>query len=621
MKKGVFIFWSIFVAAALIRVLFSLYQDVPDIGLCYKQPVKGEGIVIQDPERKEDGQVLVVLAHKLSVASTSALLNPDCATDVLIRMKTKLYPRFTYNDHVSFSGKISAPFNFKSDSGRAFDYIGYLAKDDVFFEIKSAKVEYAVGKNRENTPVSAVGQRNGSIFSVFTSANSILFSIKRRFVANLEHVLGEPHAALAAGLVVGEKSSLGKDLLNDFRIVGLIHIVVLSGFNITIVADALRRMLSFLPRVWGITVGGVGIGLFGILVGGGATVVRSCFMAGVALSADLIRRDYNVVRALMFAGLIMLIQNPMILLHDPSFQLSFLATLGLILLASPIEKKLGFIPEKFGMRGIVASTIATQIFVSPYILYMMGTISIIGMVVNILVLPLIPATMLFVFLTGAFGFFSGFLAHIVGWITHLLLSYELFMVEHFARIPFASATVPAFSFWWVVAFYVGFAGIFWWVRRRKSKVIGPLHLELVFRELKMISTGSPIPNHSDMLLVSRIPDIISQKIGLTNNSYAYISRMALKHIIERRGLIAESIVLKIPSAISNPSKVVDNSKKRKNSFLFLHPDDFVLCVVMEKTKTTWECQIVSAFPISPKTYEKMIGISGRAEFPPFELSP
>src|SRR3989344_9136474 len=113
-----------------------------------------------------------------------------------------------------------------------------------------------------------------------------LFHLKRRFVSHLEEVLGEPHAALAAGLVVGEKNALGADLLDDFRVVGLIHIVVLSGFNITIVGAAMRRLFSFMPRVWGITVGGIGIGFFGILVGGGATVGRWCFMAGIALSAD-----------------------------------------------------------------------------------------------------------------------------------------------------------------------------------------------------------------------------------------------------------------------------------------------------------------------------------------------
>jgi competence protein ComEC len=447
MKRGVIIFWSLFVGCAMVRVLFSLHQDVVTIGTCNKRLVTGLGTIIQEPERKEGGQVMVVSVTQLFPATTSAhtivpLSSDSCTRDTLIRMKTKLYPRFVYGDEISFSGKISQPINFRSDTGRSFDYIGYLAKDDVFFEIKSATAEH---------------------ISTIRSGNAVsrgLFYLKRRFVAHLEKVLGEPHAALAAGLVVGEKSALGKDLLNDFRIVGLIHIVVLSGFNITIVGDAMRRILSFLPRVWGITVGGLGIALFGVMVGGGATVVRSCFMAGVALSADLIRRDYQVTRALIFAGLIMLIQHPSILLHDPSFQLSFLATLGLILLASPIEKKLTFVPEKCGMRGIVAATIATQIFVSPYILYMMGTMSIIGMVVNILVLPIIPLTMLVVFLTGATGFISITISEGFGWVAHWLLSYELKMVDLFADVPFASVTLPQFSGWWVVGFYTLFVLIY-----------------------------------------------------------------------------------------------------------------------------------------------------------------
>jgi len=284
----------------------------------------------------------------------------------------------------------------------------------------------------------------------------------------LESSLGEPYAALASGLIVGEKSALGKKLLEDFRKVGLIHIVVLSGYNITIVADAMRRLLVFLPRVWGIFIGGVGMAMFGVLVGGGATVVRSCLMASIALLADLIRRDYSVIRALFFVGLLMLIQNPLILLHDPSFQLSFLATLGLIILASPIEKHITFITERFGIRGIVASTIATQIFVSPYILYMMGQISIIGMIVNILVLPFIPLTMLFGSLVGIIGIFSLSLAQPFAWCSHFLLSYELFIVKHFAYLPFASARVGTFSFWWVVGFYVTFAVIWSFIRFRKN---------------------------------------------------------------------------------------------------------------------------------------------------------
>jgi competence protein ComEC len=134
--------------------------------------------------------------------------------------------------------------------------------------------------------------------------------------------------------------------------------------------------------------------------------------------------------------------------------------MGLILLASPIEEHLKFIPDKFGMRGVIAATLATQIFVSPYILYMMGNLSIVGVVVNILVLPFIPVTMLFVFLTGAIGMISLSVAQVFAWAAHLLLSYELFMVQSFAKLPFAAVHLPAFSKWWVVGFYAIFIVIY-----------------------------------------------------------------------------------------------------------------------------------------------------------------
>jgi competence protein ComEC len=245
-----------------------------------------------------------------------------------------------------------------------------------------------------------------------------------------------------------------KELIDDFRKSGLIHIVVLSGYNITIVADSIRRMLSFLPRVIGIVLGGLGILFFGILVGGGATVIRSCIMAIIALLGSLMRRDYNVGKALFIAGVLMLIQNPLILLYDPSFQLSFLATLGLIFLSYPIENKLNFVTDAFGIRGLIASTLATQIFVSPYILYMMGQLSIIGIIVNILVLPIIPMTMFFVAVTGLIGFISESISQISAWISHLLLSYELFMVRFFASLSFSSIQLPKFPFTIVVGLYL-----------------------------------------------------------------------------------------------------------------------------------------------------------------------
>lgn len=409
-----------------IRFYFALHNPQrealkADVG----QTVTYEGRVVSEPLMKDFLQSFVF----------------ETDTGFSIKVGADKFKELKYGDKVRVTGKLSAPRNFDSNGGRVFNYIDYLGKDGIFYEFKRAKVEVL-----EKAPA---GSLSGS-----------LFSLKRKFINNLKQVLGEPHAALASGLVVGEKAALGKDLIDDFRRAGLIHIVVLSGYNITIIGASIRRLLSFLPRNTGIILGGIGIVLFGILVGGGATVVRSCIMAIIALFAELVRRDYAVGRALFLAAALMLIQNPLILLYDPSFQLSFLATLGLIMLSSPLEEKLGFITEKAGIRALVASTFATQIFVSPIIFYMMGQLSIIGIIVNIIVLPFIPLTMLLVFFSGFFGFFFHFGSQITGWGSHILLSYELFMVRFFARLPLASIEVPAFSGWIVAGFYTCYLALF-----------------------------------------------------------------------------------------------------------------------------------------------------------------
>lgn len=422
-----FLIFAILILAIFVRGYF-VFNNPAKRSLKDKvgQIIVFEGKIHTPPEKKDFLQVFVLETYE----------------GMLIRTGADRFGEYGYGDKVRVEGKLSAPRNFSGNGGRVFNYIDYLGKDKIYYEFKKAKVEVL-----EKADMNDVA--------------GILFTLKKKFLDNIGQVLGEPHAALAGGLVVGEKTALGKDLINDFRRSGLIHIVVLSGYNITVIAASIRRMLSFLPRNAGIILGGIGIVLFGVLVGGGATVVRSCIMALIALFAEILRRNYNAVRALFIAGALMLIHNPMILLYDPSFQLSFLATLGLVVLSSPIEEKIGFITERFGIRALIASTLATQIFVSPLIFYMMGELSIIGIFVNILVLPLIPLTMLLVFCAGFFGFIIPWASQIAGWVSHIVLSYELFMVRTASRLPYAVMTLPAFSGWIVVGCYAFYLALFW----------------------------------------------------------------------------------------------------------------------------------------------------------------
>jgi competence protein ComEC len=292
------------------------------------------------------------------------------------------------------------------------------------------------------------------------SIKQILFSIKHAFLSNIKKAISEPESSLLAGLVVGAKQSLGKQLLTDFRTVGVIHIVVLSGYNLTIVAQAMMRVFAFLPEMFSLSLGGIGIILFAIMTGGSATIVRASIMSILVLVAKGTHRDYNITRALLLAGFLMVMQNPHILVFDPSFQLSFLATIALIYLAPIMKKYFLWVPEKFGFQELAVSTISTQLFVLPFLLYSMGTLSIVALPVNLLMLPLIPITMFFGFVIGMVSFISSLLALPFAFITHLLLWYELKVVDIFSKLPFASVTITHFPFWLMTSCYVGYAAFF-----------------------------------------------------------------------------------------------------------------------------------------------------------------
>jgi len=160
-----------------------------------------------------------------------------------------------------------------------------------------------------------------------------------------------------------------------------------------------------------------------------------------------------ITNALLVAGFLMLVHNPKILIFDPSFQLSFLATVGLIYFAPPIAERISFITERYQIREVFSATIATQIFVLPLLLYMMGEMSIVALPVNLLILITIPLTMLLGFLVATIGLVSTLLSLPFAYAAYFLLSYDLAVVDLFASIPFSSITVGSFPVWLMLGVY------------------------------------------------------------------------------------------------------------------------------------------------------------------------
>ena len=392
-----------------------------------------EGLVTDEPDGRERVTRLVVSAER---------------TKILITTETE--PQYRYGDRLSINGKLEKPQDFTDEvTLRAVNYRAYLAKDGIYYEVFKPKITLV-----------ARGEGNWIVEK--------LFAFKLALIENINRVIPEPHAALLGGLVVGAKQSLGKKLLDDFRTVGVIHIVVLSGYNITIIAYFIEWLFSRLRKNIRLVVAAGAMILFALMVGASATVVRATIMALLVILARSTGRMYAVTRALLIAGFFMLLHNPKILVFDVSFQLSFLATVGLIYFSPLIEPKVWWITEKWKLREVFVATVATQLFVLPFLLYKTGVLSLVSLPVNLLVLSAIPATMLFGFLAGTTGFVSTLLALPFAYGAYALLAYELAVVEWFARLPFAAIALASFPLWLAVLWYAGYGFVIWRLQPRSS---------------------------------------------------------------------------------------------------------------------------------------------------------
>jgi len=230
-----------------------------------------------------------------------------------------------------------------------------------------------------------------------------------------------------------------------------------------------------LPLRGRIVFGLIGITLFALLVGLSATVVRASIMAGLLLVGKLLGRTHDVLRALLFAAMIMVLVNPYILLYDIGFQLSFMATLGLVLVLPQFESTLATNSTQLKFRDLLFATVVTQIFVLPLLMYHIGEVSLVSVLVNMLVLPMVPVAMLLTFITGLVGAVSIPLGSLIGLLAYLPLQYIIVVAELFAAFPLAVVTIPDISVWAVVGMYVLIGGVYtMWRKSRQVSVMEPV---------------------------------------------------------------------------------------------------------------------------------------------------
>lgn len=398
--------------------LVSLVTPVADTALA---PYEGErvvieGIVVRDPDRRERSLRLTLAPKRVSGAEVPG------AKRVLI-----LAGRFTdvsYGDRIRAEGKLRAPETFETDTGRTFDYPRFLFAHGIVYEIPFAEIQ-VVGSGAGN-PVVAT-----------------LLSVKHALIRGIESALPEPTAALAEGLLLGEKRSLGDRLYDAFVASGLVHIIVLSGYNVALVINAVTYVaLRTLPRLAGYALAAFFVIGFAVMTGGSETTVRATIMALFMMVARVLNRPAAALRGLLIAGAIMAAVNPFLVLYDLSFQLSVIATFGLIVFSDGIAKRLRAVPTTLGLREIVSTTLATQITVLPLLVLSIGAVSLVFLPANVLVLPAVPLAMLLGFVAALVSLYAPFLTLIFAIPAYVVHTYIVNVAVFFGTLPFALVDVP-----------------------------------------------------------------------------------------------------------------------------------------------------------------------------------
>lgn len=388
------------------------------------------GIVSGDPDKR---------ATSLRVPIKVQTINGQDAPHGTLLALLPRESEVAYGERVEVRGLIGLPQSFETGTGRVFDYPGYLRVRGI-----SAVMERAVLRAQEPAGLTVLGP---------------LYALKHAFEKSLEQNIAEPEVSLLEGMLLGERGGFSGELLQAFIVVGLIHIVVLSGSNIAIVAEAVFRLLGLirrLPRGWLYALGFAAIVVFALMVGGGAATVRAVIMGAIAILARYLRRPQAALRALIVAAVLMVLWNPLVLFYDNGFILSILATFGLITLAPFIEARLTRLPswKNFNLRSIVATTLAVEIFILPALLYTSGVFSFFSLPVNALVLPVVPLVMLVGFVAGVLGFVHPLLAFMPAFLAQFMLRLIIGITELAAAVPVASAIVVPFPFWVAAMAYV-----------------------------------------------------------------------------------------------------------------------------------------------------------------------
>ncbi|MBU2524679.1 ComEC family competence protein [Patescibacteria group bacterium] len=393
LKQLIFILLGLFLSTNL--YVKNLPNSNPDY---FKPETIGEYITI-------DGVVEKISKRPKNTQVTIKTSETKILAFLPFHVELKLY------QPVKIQGTLELPKN----SGE-FDYQKYLKRFNIHYLLYKAELVSSLPSKKISLKKSLSGLKE--ILEKYISKN-----------------IPDPNSSILIGLLTGTRTSLPPEMSENFKKLGLTHILAISGYNITLIVNIINQALSFMarkPRFW-LTI--IGLVCFTIFVGAEPPVMRACIMGIINLYA--IKKGYkpNLLNAILLSAVFMYLADPLIITWDISFQLSFASTLGIIYISPYMQNLLKKVPKNFGLQENLSLTLAAQIATMPITIINFKEFSILAPIANMLILPLIPFCMMAGAASTVVSLILPFIKEFCFLPTNIIISLTIKIVEGLALIP------------------------------------------------------------------------------------------------------------------------------------------------------------------------------------------
>jgi competence protein ComEC len=428
--------FSLLIAALALggwRFQIALPQISPQDLASYasKETVRVSGRVISFPEESSSSTVAILQAQSISL--------DDEEKPVSGKLELRLPGGFnlSYGDVLSLEGPLASVLQQNNPP-----YQSYLARRGIYSRMQYPEITTI--KEDTGNPVLAG-----------------IYRLREQAQQTIYNQIPFPESALLAGILLGTDWNIPDYLEDAYQACGVLHIIAISGFNIALISSLIIRLTK---RIFSPAKAGVAailtIIVYTLMVGAEPAVVRAAVMGSLTIPAYYIGRKVIALHSLVIAGALMLIGNPF-LLWDISFQLSFLACLGLITMVDPnqnwvrnlIEKRYSEAVSQWWMPifAMIISTLAAQFAVSPVLIHMNPQISIFSLPANLALLPVQPVLMGLGGLAVIIGLVVPSIGQLFAYAAWPFLAYCNRVALHFGMQPNSEVSAPPVLFWFSLA--------------------------------------------------------------------------------------------------------------------------------------------------------------------------